>query len=284
MTSRADIFETKFKAGALLRIRRTALAISLCLLPAGALAQPIGLMGVTSDADTCFIGGSEKGLFGDASQIVPKLAINQIYTLVDLTGPLREVAALGQPVLNDAGDCDASYTVELALEEGQPGKFAVAVSGATADVEKLLPAKVTTREPDDQVRQILADYLKQAGLPAAELSFQQILSVDLDRDGQDDLIINASLIGKDEIAQGNYSVLLLKQGETIIPVHSEVVATPPEEPPSLLQNRVVAIVDVDGRGPYELVVFSFFDYGDGWDITAVVDGKARPVLWCGCGG
>ncbi|WP_342643982.1 hypothetical protein [Rhodoligotrophos ferricapiens] len=262
--------------------------VSLIAAVAPSHAGGRAVVGVTPEGETCFLGGADGANFIAAEQIVPSLGYSQAYTLITLSGTLREVSAVGPAELTETGDCEASYGVELALEDDQPGVFAVAVSGHEADVKSLLPKALAVKEPDERARQVLTDHLKAAGIAEPELKFKQVLSVDLDGDGQDELVINAARIGNDGAVAGDYSVLLVAGREKVIPIRSDVVAaaeaSSEEQAASLLNNQIVAILDIDADGKYEIVTYSAFDFGDGWDAAAIRGDRAEHVLWCGCGG
>ncbi|WP_137390908.1 hypothetical protein [Rhodoligotrophos defluvii] len=271
---------------------RKALAGALVLIGIAASTAPAqaavrAVVGVTPEGETCFLGGAQAGSFLSAEQVARQASFNQPYVLANLTGLLQQVTAIGMPALTETGDCEASYMVELALAEGQPGAFAVALSGSESEAKALLPASISLEKPDGRARRVLGDHLEAAGLAKPELKFKQVISVDLDGDKRDELIVNAAHLGEEGAGPGDYSVLLVVKGDEVIPIHSDVV--PPEDQqseilPALLDNEVVAVVDLDGDGIFEIVNYSAFDFGDGWELVSLKQGKAKHLLWCGCGG
>lgn len=260
-------------------------AAGMLAMSAPAEAASKALVGITPEGDSCFLGGAANGAFVPPEQIVPQLGPNQSYVLVDLGGVIREVASIGAAELTETGDCEASFKIELALEADEPGKFVVALSGDANGLDGLLPKDVRVEQPDDEARETLSTHLRQAGIPEPELSIKQLLTVDLDGDGKSERIINAARIGAEGVAEGDYSVLLVQNEDAVIPIRSDVVTkTSQDEMQALLDNEVVAVIDLDRDGQFEIVSYSAFDYGDGWDAVTIRDGEAAPVLWCGCGG
>src|SRR5690606_37101290 len=111
---------------------------------------------------------------------------------------------------------------------------------------------------------------------------------DLDGDGAKDLLINAINTTRTTARKGEYSVLLVQKntrtGTQTVEISSDIMTEDIDEPSPLWENTVVGIVDINGDGGMEVVIYSAFAYGDGWQVIRVRDGETEQVLSCGCGG
>lgn len=272
----------------------TIAAFALAWGSMGALAESSetvnAVMGVTPEGDTCFIGGSAEGVFVEPAELMETLRSGSIFTLVDLAGADREVAAVGPPSMTmPGGDCEAHYTVQLALEAGAPGRFVAAFLGGRSNIATRLPSRMEIHEKDATVRAALAEHLQESGLEDPVIAVKQVIVVDLDRDGGRSIIINAVRDGGGEQRRGDYSVMLLHEpagveGSRTIPIYSDIVLEDEDYVSTVLDNTIVAIADISGDGLYELIVYGSFAFGDGWEVIRIDGDEVEGVLGCGCGG
>lgn len=256
----------------------------------GHAAETVTVLGVTPEGATCMLGGGRGTDFIDPEKAATAGRHGMTYTLVDLSGAREEVAAVSRPQESlPGGDCAVNYAQELALAADMPGRFAVALSEAPDTVAARLPKQVSTDGHGIRAKRVLERFLKSQGLDTPRLVLRQSVAVDLDRDGAEELIVNAVNTSYGTVSRGEYSVVLVHDpaaGEDApaIPVHSEVMLEDRDEVQIMVENTVVAVADIAGAPGYELVLYGAFAYGDGWEVIEVEDGAAWHVLSCGCGG
>ena len=245
-------------------------------------------IGISPEGLTCVLGGAVSGRITDASSLISRLRHKQEYTLsrIGRTGP--EVWAIGapQPVSGEE-ECTGVYEQELSLDPRDPGALQTALSGNTQMVTgrvpehvQELPLKGSAHEAE--IRHVLV----QRGFPYRPVKLTQLIKTDLDGDGLDDVVINATDTDRETARRGEYSVLLIKPGDggAAVPLSAEITEEGGDFPSLLWENTVVSLTDLDGNGTMELIVYGSFYYGDGWQVFDFRGGKAEVVLTCGCSG
>ena len=246
---------------------------------------------VTPEGLTCVLGGGLDGEMVDAMTITPLMTHKQEYTLLTVKGISDLVLSIGRPAEESKEDdgCAGTFQQELSLDPNKLGNYQVAILGRGEELKQTLPKKIEILTPTDAAYQkIVSDYLKEGGLDNPQISIRQLVKTDLDSDGVDEVVLNASRTERDLARKGEYSVMLVhKKSATsskLYEVLSDITVEDSDDPSDVWENTIAGIVDIDGDGIMEIVVYSSFYFGDAWQVLRLKDGAVDQPLVCGCGG
>ncbi len=246
---------------------------------------------VTPEGLTCVLGGGLDGEMVDAMTITPLMTHKQEYTLLTVKGVSDLVLSIGRPAEESKEDdgCAGTFQQELSLGADNLGKYQVAVLGKGEDLKQTLPKKIEILTPTDTAYQkIVSDYLKKGGLNDPQITIRQLVKTDLDSDGVDEVLLNASRTERDLARKGEYSVVLVHKtsgaSAKLYEVLSDITVEDSDDPSDVWENTIAGIVDIDGDGIMEIVIYSSFYFGDAWQVLRLKDGAVDQPLVCGCGG
>lgn len=246
---------------------------------------------VTPEGLTCVLGGGLNGKLVDSKSITPLMTHKQEYALVTLKGISDIAWTIGRPreSVDEEGDCEGNFQQELTLGPKQLGDYIVAVLGSKQEAGSFIPPKVETLPNTDKAAETaLREYLGEMGLPDAKTVIKQLIKADLDGDGTEETLINAINTERENMRKGEYSViLLLKEADgelQTIEIASEITTEDSDDLSILWENTIAGIVDLNGDGEMELVLYGAFYLGDGWQVIHLQDGQVSDTLACGCGG
>ncbi len=246
---------------------------------------------VTPEGLTCVLGGGLDGEMVDAITITPLMTHKQEYTLLSVKGASDLVLSIGRPAEESKEDdgCAGTFQQELTLRPNNLGDYQVAVLGKGTDLKQTLPRKIELLKLTDPVYQkMIADYLEKGGLKNPQVTIRQLVKTDLDNDGIDEIVLNASNTERDLARKGEYSVVLVHKGSgtttKLYEVLSDITTEDSDDPSDVWENTIAGIVDIDGDGVMEIVVYSSFYFGDAWQVLRLKDGTVDQPLVCGCGG
>ncbi len=251
--------------------------------------QSTALIGVTPEGQTCFIGGSLRGIIAEPDAIVQNLKHKDPYTLVRLNKTRGEVWAVGSPErIEDGGDCEASYLQDLTFTNDQLGLFQIALKGKPDEVRAKLPANfVRLPTKDEDYQKLLERHLTDKGLVNPKIAIKQLLAADIDGDGRQETFINAMNSERGDEKRGEYSIVLMRREtagkEELIELRSSISMKDQKSPSLLVEHTIVTVMDVDGDGNAELVMYGAFAFGEGWEVLKIKGKSAEQVLACGCG-
>jgi hypothetical protein len=155
-----------------------------------------------------------------------------------------------------------------------------------------LPRKARTADTTQQVYvDAVRDFLKDRRVSDPKLKITRILRVDLDGDGEDEVLINATNyftkdndVPMETPAHGSYSIVLLRrvvagkvQTEFIA---GEVYAKDESNAPNVYE--IPAVLDLNGDGKLEVIVHSHYYEGAETTIYDCSGGKCKAVLSVAC--
>ncbi len=267
---------------------------ALAAMVSGAVAlaqdkQSTALIGVTPEGQTCFIGGAMRGIIAEPDAIVQNLKHKDPYTLVRLDKTRGEVWAVGAPErIEDGGDCESSYLQDLTFTNDQLGLFQIALKGKPEEVRAKLPANfIRLPSKDEDYQKLLERHLTDKGLENPKVAIKQLLAADIDGDGNQETFINAMNSERGDEKRGEYSIILMQRQtagkQELVEVRSSISMKNEEAPSLLVEHTIVAVMDVDGDGTAELIVYGAFAFGEGWEVLRIKGKSAEQVLVCGCG-
>ena len=197
----------------------------------------------------------------------------------------------GKPKSEDV-PCEEQLSVTLSPK---PEKGVIAVAAAW----NALPRKVQSLDPTQKVYlDAVRDFLKTEEIKEPKVKIDNIIRVDLDGDGEEEVLISATnYLSNDgsvpmRSPAGSYSMVLLRRVvagkvETQL-VEGEIYPkayVSPDESSFNAPNayKVSAVLDLDGDGKMEIVVGSHYYEGEATTIYRCDPKKCEPMLSVGCG-
>jgi hypothetical protein len=232
-----------------------------------------------------FFGASEKGKWIKAEKAAKAVGAETIYRVYSLTDSLGETKG-GKPApLEDV--CMETMNVSLVPK---PEKGVIALAAPW----NALPRKVRLADATQQVYVgAVRDFLQGRGIKEPKVKIKQILRVDLDGDGEEEVLLSATnyLSAEDEEVpasspEGSYSVVLLRR-MVAGKLKTQVVAGEVHPKGSNFNAPnwydVSAVLDLDGDGKLEVVVHSHYYEGGSTTIYRCGPAKITPLLEVSCG-
>ena len=147
------------------------------------------------------------------------------------------------------------------------------------------------------------DFLKVRGVADPKVRITRILRIDLDGDGEEEVLVNATNYFTDEKSNdssaapfpeapihapqsGNYSIVILRRvvdGNVRTELVAGEVYAKPNESVAPNVYDLAAVLDLNGDGKLEVIVHSFYYEGGETTIYRCGPKKAEAVLSVACG-
>jgi hypothetical protein len=224
----------------------------------------------------------------EAAKALPDETTYRIYGLSESLGEAKGGKAKAEDV-----PCEETLFVGLS---SKPEAGVVALAAPW----NALPRKPRVLDTTQQVYlDAVRDFLKTKGLDQSEVKIHNILRVDLDGDGEDEVLISSTnYFRKDESVPmrspaGSYSMVLLRrvvagkvetqliEGEFYPKAYPKAAADEGRfDAPN--SYKVIGVLDLNGDGKMEVVIGSHYYEGEMTTIYQCSP-KAAAVLWAGCG-
>jgi hypothetical protein len=257
----------------------------LCLFPSVCLAEgpdvrPV--IEVLSDVGVLLgASSSEKGWMKvDSAKSQVAAAEYKVYSLSKFHAKVE-----GGTYHEEENPCDGN--IDLSTNLGYEEKM-IGIAGAW----EAMPRKPEILSSDGKVyREAAVEILRSRGLEAAPVNIEKIIRIDLEGDGQDEVVIAASTdnTGKSftRVSPDYYSFVALrkivgKDVETRI-LDSYFGTDKPLRGPVPMKYGITAVLDVNGDGKQEIVVEWRYYEGSGQSVFEVDGGAVREVMAGGCG-
>jgi hypothetical protein len=224
----------------------------------------------------------------DALKSMPLVKKGDTFRLYSLTGPVG--TGVVSEIVPPEYPCDDIVGVNFSeLPEGEDDLIGV---NGSWNAQPRLPKVQSTDQ--QEYRMVVSDYLKAAGIRNPKITIYQLLRVDLDGDGTEEVLIAANNEEKPGIfmGKGDFSLVLLRrvaQGRAqTIPIVSEVELKDHAEPFQTAmwhhKETVAAILDIDGDGRMEIITTYQSVYDGGKSVYDLKGRKPRQVIGWGCSG
>jgi len=269
-------------------VERTLVVVTALLMCARASAAA-DLHPIVEVQSGYLFGAISNGKWVKADETKKLISDQTTYRVYGLTQAFGEAKA-GKPKPEDV-PCEETLFVELSPK---PEKGLIAIA-APWDA---LPRKPKVMDTTQKVYvDAVGDFLKTKGIEQPKVKIENILRVDLDGDGEDEVLISATnYFRKDDRVPmrspaGSYSMVLLRR-VVAGKVETQVVAGEfhPKayvskegsfDAPSIY--KVIATLDLDGDGKLEVVVGSDYYEGGETTIYRCDPKKAETLLSVACG-
>jgi hypothetical protein len=240
--------------------------------------------------NNCLIGGTVNGKWMEAAVVGPKLKGGEKYRSYTLTTRAGDSTG-GLPKVS-ADYCSETLEVELSPK---PTEGVSLVIGGQWNAMPRAPKMLNNNE--QVYKAATADILRKKRFARPKLNVTQVLRVDLDGDGIEEVLVSATYL-KDGLVSdtgpmavhaksGDYSLVFLRKlihgrVQNII-IDGEFYPLVKEQtgPPS--QYRIAAVGDVDGDGTMEVIVRSDYYEGDYQTVYSLKENKLVQMTSCGCG-
>ena len=267
-----------------------AIFIPACLILASAARAQKVVPVVDIGGGGCVMGGAAGGKWLKAEDIAPLMKGNERYNVYS---PTRRVGMRngGKPVSEGPPCSDTMYVKNMAPKRTDAGLIAI---GGSWNALPRVPKVESTRST--VYRAAVAELLRQKGIRNPQVRLVKVLRVDLEGDGVDEVLINATrakrwesgIIANDSDA-GDYSVVMLRKViggkvETIVldgEYHPKPRDPETEGPPN--EYELAAVLDLNGDGRMEVITAGAY-YEGSWKTVYAIDGrKVENLFGCGCG-
>jgi FG-GAP repeat len=229
-------------------------------------------------------GATSDGKWIKAEEAAKALTDESTYRIYGLTQSFGEAEG-GKPKPSEDDVCSDLLTVSLSPN---PDEGAIALAAPW----NALPRKAQVTDPTQQVYvDAVRDFLQTKGIKQPQVKIESILRVDLDGDGEDEVLISATNYFQKEgvpmrSPAGSYSMVLLRS-VTAGKVETQLVegefypkATGYNAPNAY---TVIAVLDLDGDGTMEVVVASSYYEGEATTIYRCGPRKVEALLSVSCG-
>jgi FG-GAP repeat protein len=235
-------------------------------------------------------GATANGKWIKADEAAKSMTNGTTYKIYGLTQALGQAKG-GRPKPSEEEVCADVLSVSLSPK---PEKGVIALAATW----NALPRKVQVLDATQKVYVDAArDFLKTKGIAEPKVKIDNIVRVDLDGDGEDEVLISATnYFEKDESAPmrspaGSYSMVMLRrvvagkvetqlvEGE----FHPKAYVRKEDSFDAPNVYKVIAVLDLDGDGKMEIVVGSHYYEGGATTIYRCGPKKCETLLSVSCG-
>ena len=234
-------------------------------------------------------GAISNGKWIKAEETAKLIGDETTYQVYGLTQALGE--AKGDKPKSEEAPCEETLTVSLSPK---PEKGVIAIAAPW----NALPRKPQVTDPTQKTYvDAVRDFLKTKGIEQPKVKIESILRVDLDGDGEEEVLISATnYFSKDDRVPmrspaGSYSMVLLRrvvagkvetqliEGE----FHPKAYVRKEDSFDAPNAYKVIATLDLDGDGKMEIVVGSSYYEGEEITIYRCDPKKVETLLSVSCG-
>jgi hypothetical protein len=268
-------------------IEKTLVVVAALLMCAGGLLAA-DLHPIVEVQSGYLFGAISDGKWIKADETAKSIGDETTYRVYGLTEALGDAKG-GKPKPPEGLPCEDTLTVSL---EPKPENGVIAIAAQwNALPRKPKVIDTTQKAYVDAVR----DFLKTKGIEQPKVKIDNILRVDLDGDGEEEVLISATNYFSKRLPMrspaGSYSMVLLRrvvagkietqlvEGE----FHPKAYVSKEASFDAPSSYKVIATLDLDGDGKLEVVVSSDYYEGEQMTIYGYDPKKAEALLTVECG-
>lgn len=229
------------------------------------------------------LGGWDQGKWLNDKAAARLLQGGEAYRFYSLTGELGEAPG-GRPTSLEA-PCPETLGVAFTTAPASAG----GVVGVGGELQAL-PRRPKLLGTDQKVYQeAAAAILRQKGIAQPTVRLTQVIRVDLDGDGEEEVLVSASHYAEGLSARanpGDYSLIFLRQvvkGKVVTRIIEGDYFPKGVQFGAPGEHRVGAVLDLNGDGVMEIVLFGRYYEGDWVSVYRLAGGKVVKVWSVGCG-
>jgi hypothetical protein len=234
----------------------------------------------------CLLGGVAGGKWLEAEAVAPLIKGGEDYRLYTLKGAAGAVVGAKVDPTGDPCHRSSNIAFEPQAKEG------FAVDGRLNAMPRV-PAMLNANDP--AYRQVVAGLLRSHGIRRPLVNITQLLRIDLDGDGTEEVLISATHLAEGigsadkqmavHAKPGDYSVVFLRKMvkgrvRNIILSEDYHLRNNDSTP---FQFRIAAVLDVNGDGKMEIIVHGDYYEGGGSTLYRLIGNKVKDVFGCSCG-
>ncbi len=235
------------------------------------------------------------GAFSGGQWLKPQAAAGLIpggenYRLYTLTGQVG--GSVGSKPTKGEVEGPCGDTLYVSLSAFPPGLGSlVAVAGPWNAMPR--PVKISSTELQ-AYKDATAEILKSKGIANPKVILTQVIRVDLDGDGFEEVLVSASNYARPESGKGltpnpragDYSLVFLRkevQGKVVTTIIAGDYYPQAKKFSGPSEHRVIGVLDLNGDGIMEIVLSGQYYEGDWVDAYRIDGTKIIKLFTMGCG-
>jgi hypothetical protein len=241
----------------------------------------------------CLMGGVSGGNWIKPEEMGPRMSGGDKYRIYDLNGLWKSMT--GGKAATQGAPCEDTLYVEAPKDftDSIPeGSHYIGVAGTWNPLPRT--PKIESND-NPTYRSLVASLLTRKGIRRPQVKITKVVRIDLEGDGTDEVIINATRANHwgegggsitPNASMGDYSLVMLRKmigGKVQTIMLSEEYHTKAENFSAPDEFNLSAVLDLNGDGVMEIVVAGAYYEGAWQTVYSIKGNKAVDVLGCGCG-
>ena len=219
-----------------------------------------------------------------AAGLIPGGENYRLYTLTGEAG----ASVGGKPAKGEDACADTLYVTLTPFPAGRGSLVAV------AGPWNAMPRKLKIASPESQVyREAAAALLRRKGIVNPKVNLTQVIQVDLDGDGEEEVLISATNYERftaggltPNARAGDYSLVFLRkvvQGQVVTKIITGEYYPEAKKFAGPAEHRIIGVLDLNGDGILEIVLSGRYYEGDLVEAYRVQGAKIIKLFSMGCG-
>jgi len=233
------------------------------------------------------LGGSAGGQWVKPEAAAGLIPGGESYRLYTLSGEVGNSVG-SKPAKGEDACADTLYVTLTPYPAGR-GSL-VAVAGPWNAMPR--PIKIAATEPQ-VYKEAAAAILKSKGIVNPKVHLTQVIRVDLDGDGEEELLVSATNYARfthggltPDARAGDYSLVFLRQvvqGKVVTRIITGEYYPRAKKFTGPAEHRIIGILDLNGDGKMEIVLSGRYYEGDWSEAYRIQGAKITKLFNMGCG-
>jgi hypothetical protein len=241
-----------------------------------------------SKATGYLLGGSAGGQWLKPDAATELITGGENYRLYTLTGEVGNSVG-GKPARGEDACADTLYVTLAPFPAGRGSLVAV------AGPWNAMPRPVKIASPEAQVyKDAAAQLLRRKGIDNPKVILTQVLQVDLDGDGVEEVLVSATNYEgfkpegglTPDARAGDYSLVFLRKmvkGQVVTKIITGEYYREAKKFAGPSEHRIIGVLDLNGDGILEIVLSGRYYEGDWVEAYRVQGAKIIKLFSMGCG-